>query len=221
MGQIPEIRQVRMHFDEIAHLGIGKPQITHHFIQREAQGQPHGIAHRIAHIVHNFAHETRPVFQRSTVFVGPVVGDRGQEMLENPEPVRAIKTDQVKPCSLRPLARVHEPAAQVADVLFVHAAGIDRVIGKGPDRHAGHGQRHFARVEIGPVDAGIGQLDAGQRTARFHRFGHSCDAGNILIFPQPQLDERGNLGRVVHFALFGEHHTPAAFGLDPAHGGSC
>jgi len=50
-----------------------------------------------------------------------------------------------------------------------------------------------------------------------HLLGHTRQARNILVLPEAELDEGRNLGGVVHLALFGEHHAPAAFGLDLAH----
>ncbi len=132
--------------------------------------------------------------------------------------MRAIEVDQIEPGFLGTLGSVHEPAAQVADFFLGQCAGLDRIIGKGADGLGRHGQRHFLGVKVRAVHPGIGQLDARQRPVGFHLFRHLAQLRNVLVFPQAQLDERCDFRSVMHLALFGENHRPAALGLDPAHG---
>ncbi len=146
-----------------------------------------------------------------------MIGGGRQKVLENPEPVRAIKTDQIKARRPAALGRIHEPAAQVPDVLFVQSPRLHRVIRKRADRHGGRRQWHLFGVKIRPVDARIGQLNARQRAVGFDPVGHPGDHRDVGVVPEAQLNKWRNFGRMVHLALFGKDDAPAAFGLDPAH----
>ena len=134
MRQIPEVGQVLVHLDEVTDFGVGKTEVAEHFVQRQPQGQPHGVTHRVADIGHDFLHKPRAVFEAAAVFVGAVVGGGRQEMLENAEAVGAVETDQVEARRLAPLGGIDEPAAQVADILLIQRAGVDGIVGEGADR---------------------------------------------------------------------------------------
>ena len=138
-------------------------------------------------------------------------------MLENPEPVRAIKANQVKPSRPAAFGGVDEPAAEVADVLLVQRPRLHRVIGESADRLRRHGQRHLLGVEVGAIHAGIGQLNPRQRAAFLHRFSLPGDQGYVVVIPEVKLDIGRDFGRMVDFALFGEDDAPAAMRLHPAH----
>ena len=138
-------------------------------------------------------------------------------MLENAEAVGAVEADQVEARGLAALGGVDEPVAQVADILLIQRAGVDGIVGEGSDRQRRRRQRNFLGIEVGTVDPGIGQLDAGQRAVLLDAAGHLGDHRNVVVVPQPQLDKGRDFGGVVHLALFGENHAPATLRLDPAH----
>ena len=94
--EIPEIRQVAVHLDELAHLGIGKAKLADRFVERDAQRESHRVADRVAHIGDHLAGKARTVFQAAAVFVRPLVGGAAQEVLEDAEAMRAVETDQIE-----------------------------------------------------------------------------------------------------------------------------
>ena len=138
-------------------------------------------------------------------------------MLKDAKAMRAVKADQVKARLLAAANGVAEPAAQVLDVGLVQGAGLHRVGEKGQDRAAGDRQGHLARVKVRPVDAAVGQLDAGQRPMRLHRLGHAGQSGDVAVVPQVLFDEGGDFGGRVNFGLFGKDDAPAALGLGAPH----
>ncbi len=217
VGEVPEIGQVGVHGHEIAHLGIGEAEIADRLVEGDAQRDRHGVADHVAHVGDHLADEAGAVLERAAIFVGALVGRPRQEMLEDTEAVGAVETDQVEAGGPAAPRRVGEPAAQVGDVLLVHRPRGDGIVGEGADRQRGGRERHLLRVHVRPVDAGISELDAGERAVGLHRLGHAGDRGDILILPQPELDERRDFRGMVHLGLLGEDHPPAALGLDAAH----
>ena len=57
MGEVPQIGQIAVHFDEIADLRIGETQLANHFIERKPQGDAARTADRVLGIRHQFAHQ--------------------------------------------------------------------------------------------------------------------------------------------------------------------
>ena len=147
-----------------------------------------------------------------------MVGYGREEVLENPEPMRAIEADQVEACCPAPLGGIYKPTPQIANVLFVQCTRLYRIIGEGSDRHCGWRKRHFFGVKVGAVDTRVSELNAGECAVLFHLFGHFRDHRDIGVVPETKLDEGCDLGGMVHFALFGENNAPAALGFDTAHG---
>ena len=216
MRQIPDVGQVAVHFDEVAQLGVGKAERAA-LVQRHAQGYGHLAPGFLARLLDHLAQEAAAVFQRTAVFVGPLVRRARQEMLQDAEAMRTVKADQVETGLLAAAKGVAEPPAQVADVFPVHRPGLHRIGGEGEDRSAGDGQRHLARIEVRAVDAGIGKLDARQRPVRLHRLGHTRKRGDVAVVPEMLFDEGGDFRTGVDLGLFGEDHAPAALGLGTAH----
>ena len=206
-----------MHFDQVANLGIAEAQRTDGFDQRQPQRDAAAVADGIPAFLDDFAQQSRAVLEAAAVLVAALIGRGRQKVLENTVPVRGIKADQVVTRGLRAQAGVTVPAPQVADILFAHSPCAHRVRGIGSDRHRRRRQRHFAAVQVRPVDPGVGQLGAGERAVLVHGIGHFCEYRQVVVVPQPQLDIGRNLRAVVHFGLLGEDDAPAALGLDPAH----
>ena len=73
-------------------------------------------------------------------------------MLEDAEAVGTVEADQVEACGLAALGGIDEPAAQVADILLIQRAGVDGIVGEGPDRQRRRRQRNFLGIEVGTVD---------------------------------------------------------------------
>ncbi len=115
-------------------------------------------------------------------------------MLEDAKAMRAIEADEVKPRRLAALGRIDEPAAQVADIVLVHCAGLHRIVGEGADRQGRGRKRNLLGIEVRPVDPRIGKLDARKRAVGFHPLGHTGDRRDILILPKAQFDEGRDLG---------------------------
>ena len=63
------------------------------------------------------------------------------------------------------------------------------------------------------------ELDAGQSASFVDLLGDLGQCWHVLVVPQPQLDERADVGRRVNLDLFGADHRPAALGLDLPHEG--
>ena len=219
--EIPEVGQIGVHLDHVADLGIGETEFTDHLVQREPQRQPAGVADGVTPFLDQLAHEARTVLQRAAILVATLVGSRRQEVLDDAEAVGAIKADEIEAGQPGTLEGIAMPATQIANVLLVHGTRLHRIIGEGADRQGSRSARHLARVEVRPVDAGIGQLDTGQRAMRAHRGSHFRERRDILVFPQPQLDERRDFRGVVHLGLFGKDDAPAAFRFRAPHLGRC
>ena len=115
MRQIPQIGQIAVHLDEIAHFGVGKAQRSG-LVQRQAQGDRHFALGLLARVLDHLAQKPRAVFQAAAVFIGALIGGAAQEMLKDAKAMRAVKADQVKPRLLAAAKGVAEPAAQVRDI---------------------------------------------------------------------------------------------------------
>ncbi len=172
-----QVRQIAIHVDEFAHFGVGKAEIADGLVERDAQRQRHRVADRVAHVRDDLAGKARAVLEAAAVFVGALVGGAAEEMLEDAEAMRAVEADQIETRDTRSLGGVDEPAPQVSDVGLVHRAGLHRIVGEGADRQGGRRQRHLLGVEVRAVDAGIGELDAGQRAVRFIASAMRASAG--------------------------------------------
>ena len=211
-GQIPEIRQVSKQAEGVVGLRL---------VKRDAEPGRHGgaIANRLARVLDQLAHDPHPVLQRPAVLIAAVV-HAGVEELGEQVAVGGVDIDDVEARLDRPQRSVSVPAAQLTDILLIDLAGLARVVdpavGLGPVAQAIGGQ---TRREVHDHAAAEPQLDPGQGTVLVHRVGHQPVGADIFIVPERGIGEglvvRGRVDR----AEFGVDHAPAAFGLDPAHGG--
>jgi hypothetical protein len=217
MRQIPEIGQVGMHLDHVAHFGIGEAELADHLVQRKPQRQAASVADGIPAFFDQLAHQPRAVFQRAAIFVAALVGGGGQEVLDDTEAVRAVEADQIEARQLGAFKGIAVPAPEVAYILSVHGAGLNRIVGEGADGQGRWSARHFLGVEVRAVDAGIGELDAGERAMLVHGLSHFGQRRDIGVVPQPELNEGRDFRSVVHLSLLGEDDAPAAFRLDAPH----
>jgi hypothetical protein len=206
-----------VHRNEIAQFRVRETQGSNGFIQGHPKCERHGIAHRIAQVGDHFAREARTVLEATAVFIGSMVRGTAEKMLKNSKAVSAVKTNEIEPCNLGSLGRIDEPTSKILDVGLAQRASLHRIVGKRTDRQRGRCQRNFPGIEVRSVDTGIRQLDPGQGTVRFHPLGHCSVSGDILIFPEPQFDERSDFRGVVYFGLLGEDDAPSALGLDAPH----
>ena len=100
---------------------------------------------------------------------------------------------------------------------FVHRPRLHRIVGEGRDRQVRRPERHLAAVKVRGVHAVWHQLDARKRAVLVHLFHETRVRRNILIVPDPELDERTDLRARMDLHLLGADDRPAALGLDAAH----
>ena len=110
------------------------------------------------------------------------------------------------------------PAPQIGDVPLGHGPRLER--GDGVRRHrevrGAHGDLSAQLVRgVHPV---VGQLDASQAAPGVDGIGDPGQGREVLIVPDPQLDERRDVRGGVDLDLLGADHRPATLGLDLAHG---
>jgi hypothetical protein len=67
----------------------------------------------------------------------------------------------------------------------------------------------------------VRQLDSGQGAAGVDGVRDPGQRGPVIVVPQAQLDKGGDVGARVNLHLLGTDDSPAALGLDVAHGRLC
>ena len=215
---VPEVDQFVGHADELEPLlevdaGLGAAA---------GDGDPAG--HRAvrpdgaAHPLQRLQPESGPVSQRPAVLVvAPVVV--GRQELAGQVGVGAVDVDDVEPGIPRELGRPHPVVLNAADVLPGHRLGDD------PDGEvAGHlrgRQGRQPRLGVLAVDAGVRELDTGQRTVRVDGLGHHPQRLCVALVPHPGGDVRRLVGIARDGAVLGAHAAPAALRLDRPVGGLC
>ena len=111
------------------------------------------------------------------------------------------------------------PAPNIADVALGHRACLDRIVGERHDRQTRRSHRHFAPVGIRGIHPVVGELDPRERPEFVDPVRHPRKHRDVAVVPEPQLDERGDVRRMVKLDLLGAHHRPAALRLHSAHPG--
>ena len=104
-----------------------------------------------------------------------------------------------------------------ADVAQIHLARLPRR--RHGERLGAGCERRLAALLIGAGDTLLTQLDRRQRAMFVHRIDHAGVIGNVACVPKTPFDRRGEIGAMVDSHFLGRDHRPAAFRLDPAHGG--
>jgi hypothetical protein len=130
-----KVGQVGVHGDEIAQLGVGKAQGAV-FVQRQADGDGQLALRFLARLLDHLAQEAGAVFKAAAIFVAALVGGATEEVLQDAKAMRAVKADDVEARGPGAAEGLAIPAAQVADALAVHRAGLHGVGGEGQDRAA-------------------------------------------------------------------------------------
>ncbi len=107
------------------------------------------------------------------------------------------------------------PATQVADVLLVHPARLQRVA-VSCGHIAGRKRRHATEV-VRNIRAVMHQLDARQPAVLMNCACHKAVGWNIAVIPQTHLDCGGKITGWVYFAFFRANNTPTASCFHAAH----
>jgi hypothetical protein len=100
---------------------------------------------------------------------------------------------------------------------LVIALAWTRVVAEPGDWQVDGGERGLAAVQIRAVRVVVRELDAGQRVGLVDLLSDPSQRRVILVVPDAQLDERGDVRGGVDLDLLDADHGPAALGLDPAH----
>ena len=210
--EVPQVGQVSEQAEGVVGLRL---------IERDAEPRRHGgtVADRLARVLDQLAHDPHPVLQRPAIFIAAVV-HAGVEKLGEQIAVGGVDVDDVEARLDRPQRSVAVPAAEVADILLIDLAGlagvVDPAVGLGSVAQAVGGK---PRREVHDHTATEPQLDPGQGTVLVHRVGHQPVGADIFIVPERGIGKGLVVRGWVDRAEFGVDHAPAAFGLDPAHGG--
>ena len=139
----------------------------------------------------------------------------GVEELAQNIAVRGIDIDDVHARLPRPERRRPVPAAELANVVEVHARALPGRFRGGQARGR---QRHLAREHVGRAHAAIPELGSGQRAMRVNGLRHGGHVPDVALVPQAGEGMRNIVRRRMNGAIFGVDHAPAALGLDAPHG---
>ena len=176
-------------------------------------------SHYLAGVLEDLAQQAGPVLDAAAVLVGAVVVAPGQEVVQAADGVSGVDVDDVVFGLQGPADRLAVPVPHVGDVGLGHLAGLHRVVVPRHHRQVLRAQRGLAADQVRAVEAVVRQFDAGQGAALVDLLRDAGQRGQVLVVPQPQLDERADVGCRVDLDLLGADHGPAALGLDPAHVG--
>ena len=214
---VPQVRQLGQHRDHVARLALRRDAVRpHHLVGREPHRDAAGVADRVLGILDHLAEQPHAVLQAAAIFVGAGVAAALQEVHGQRQVMPGIDVDDIVSGLARADRRLAVPAAEVADVLAVHGARLERVVA----RHlVDRPDRHLAAVEVGGGRAVVIELDRRQRAVLVHRLAHQRVVRDVVVVPQPRLDERRHVAGGMDLALLGRDHRPAALRLHPAHGG--
>ena len=219
MREIPQVRQLGVHFDQVAYFVIAEAELADGLHQRQAQRNAAAVADCIPAFLDYLAHQATTVFQAAAILVAALIGSRGEKMLEHTVAMRGIETDEIEAGRFRAQTGVAVPATQITNIFSGHGARADRVAGVGANRHGRRRQRNLLGIQVRTVDPGIGQLRAREGIKFVDCIRHFSQDRQIVVIPQTQLDIRRDLRSMVHFILLGEDDAPAALSLDAAHSG--
>ena len=158
--------------------------------------------------------------ERAAVLVGAVVVPAREQLHRQRQAVGGVAVDDVEPGVARAQCRGAVPPAYVGEVALGHRPRLHRLEPAAAQHALGaRSDRRHARVVVGGVEAGVGELDARERSVLVHRVGHEAQPRHVRVVPQPALDVGRQVGGRVDLDLLGAHHAPAALGLDAAHRG--
>ena len=186
-------------------------RLAHQLVDREAHRHRACVTHRLPGVLDHLAQQPHAVLERPPVLIGAAVGTPGDE-LEGPEAHARVDVDDVEAGALRPLRGVHLPGAQVADVVLVHRARVQRVRSASSDLKPGQPrgrERHLARGPVAGEAGPVEELHSGERAVLVHRVHHQREVPRVLVVPQPRVAKRGVVRRRVDRAVAGAHHPPA------------
>ena len=192
-ANVPEVRDLRDETDHVLGLGLLQPVRAAKLVHREATGNGAAVAHRLLGVDQELLEEPHAVLERAAVFVGAVIELPGEEVMQEAQPVAGIHIDQVVTRSPGAKRRRLVPAADVADVLLVHGARLEGFVGEARNRAPGRRHRHFARIEVGTVQAVITKLQPGERAVRMDVVRHPGEHRDVPIVPEAELDEGRDL----------------------------
>ena len=191
-----------------------RPAIADQLIGGETYSHGALIADCLLRVLDQLAQQPRAVLQASAIFVDAVVLAPLQELVRDRQVVRRVDIDNVEPRFLRAERGIAMPLAKVADVLFVHRAGLDRIIIN--DRAVRRGHRREPRSPVRDRSAVVHDLDGGKRAMFVHDVGHQGHRRDVTVIPKAPFVERLTVGTWMDLSLFGRDDRPAAFSLDSA-----
>ena len=211
---VPQVREFRQHGHDLTALALrGDAGRSVQLIDGEAHRHGAGVAHGLLGVLDHLAQQPHAVLQLAAILIGPPVV-AGRQELEGQVIMPGIDIDDVETGALRPLRRVTLPAAEGADVREVHAARRGRQVVHGGDRRGGKARR--PRPPVRGMRAAMPEFHARQAAVGMDGVGRQRQSLDVVIVPKGEEA----IGRIVrgrmNRAVFGAHHTPAAFRLDAA-----
>jgi len=183
--------------------------------RRAAHGNRASVSDGLLGLFDQFGDESQAVFEGAPVLVGALVG--GRHELRNQIAVCCVDVDDVEARALRAFGGRRVPAAQVADIPFVHHPALHGIVA--PSRPAPWAERFLPRVEVRRESTAVPELRARQRAVSMNFVDHQCLRAHILFVPQCGRRVGIVVGARVDRAVFGADDPPAALRLDFAHGG--
>ena len=217
--EVPQIGVFADHADHVLDLSTGDAVIAEEFVDGDTAGDSCFPIRLLAGVFEYLAQESDPVGQAAAVFVGAVVVPPRQEVVQAAHGVSGVGVDDVVTDVDGAANRVAVPPAHIGDIGLGHRSRLHRVVIPGHDGKVLRSKWDFATDQVRTVEPVVGEFDTGQRAALVNHVGDPGQPGQILLVPDPQFDERPDIGRGVDLNLFGADHSPTSFGLHPAHVG--
>ena len=200
--------------DEVIRQPYELERLLHVEPRREVDADPHGdgavVSGRLPDRLQRLQPHPGPVLQRAAVGVGALVVERRQELCQQVA-MAAVDVDDVEADGASLSRRARPVGLDSADVGELHRLRHDRRVVVARDlRRRDRGPARVGRLR---VDAGVRELDAGERAVLVHRIGHEGEVLEVVVVPQLGRDVRRLVRVEAHRRVLGADGRPAAFCL--------
>ncbi len=215
--QVPQVGQLADETEELVGRRALDPVGAEQLVDDEAAGDRSAAVTLVERVLEHLAEQSCPVREAAAVLVVAEVGAGREEVLKRRQPMGGVDVDDVVARGERPRDGLPVTPPQAGDVLPRHPPRLDRLV----SRH-GEVRRALGRdapVEVAGGHAPVDELDPGQRAVGVHLVDEEGVRRDVLVVPDPSLDEAADVRALVELHLLGADDRPAALGLHPAHHG--